>query len=389
MAKAKEKKEKGMGWEEKLELIKRNTEEILGEEDLINLLKEGEPLKHYIGFEISNKPHIGHGLVCMSKVKDLQDAGAEVSIFLADWHSWMNNKLGGNMEIIQKIGVPYFREVMKAAFKCVGGDEKKLKFVLGSELYHNNDAYWATVIDISKHTTLARMLRSITIAGRSEGESVNFALLMYPPMQVADIFIQGLNIVHAGMDQRKAQVVARDVAEQLIFKPLLNKEGKKIKPVAIHGHLVLGLQKPTMWPVPKDKLQDFRASMKMSKSIPTSAVYMDDSAEDIKSKINKAFCLEGEVEYNPILDWCKYIVFSIGKDPKLDVKRPEKFGGNVSYDSFEKLEKDFAEKKLHPMDLKTAVAEKLIEILKPATEHLNKPEIKKLKEEMDKLIITR
>lgn len=375
--------------EDKFNLIKRNTEEILGEEDLKKMLENGEQLRHYIGFEISNKPHIGHGLVCMSKVKDLQDAGAEVSIFLADWHSWMNNKLGGNMELIQKIGVPYFKECMKAAFKCVGGDEKKLKFVLGSELYHNNDAYWATVIDISKHTTLARMLRSITIAGRSEGESVNFALLMYPPMQIADIFVQGLNVVHAGMDQRKAQVVARDVAEQLTFKPLLNKEGKKIKPVAIHGHLILGLQKPAVWPVPKENLQEFRTQMKMSKSIPLSAVYLDDSAEEIRKKINKAFCLEGEIDYNPILDWCKYIIFSIGKNSELNIIRPEKFGGNVSYVSYETLEKDFAEKKLHPMDLKTAVAEKLIEILKPATDHLNKPEIKKLKEEMNKLIITR
>ena len=82
-------------------------------------------------------------------------------------------------------------------------------------------------------------------------------------------------------------------------------------------------------------------------------------------------------------------IFAIGKNPKLDINRPAKFGGDVSYDSYEKLEKDFAEKKLHPMDLKNAVAEKIIEILKPATEHLNKPEIKKLKAEMDKLIITR
>jgi tyrosyl-tRNA synthetase len=384
-----EKKNNLLNWEEKFNLIKRNTEEILGEAELIELLKKGESLKHYIGFEISNKPHIGHGLVCMSKVKDLLDAGAEVSIFLADWHSWINNKLGGNMDVIQKIGVPYFKECIRAAFKCVGGDEKKLKFVLGSELYHNNDAYWATVIDISKNTTLARMLRSITIAGRTEGESVNFALLIYPPMQVADIFIQNLNIVHAGIDQRKAQVIARDVAESLTFRPLLNKDEKKIKPIAIHGHLILGLQKPSMWPVPQDNLQEFRASMKMSKSVPSSAVYMDDSPEEIKIKINKAFCLEGEIKYNPILDWCKYIIFAIGNNTQLEIKRPEKFGGDKKYKSYEELEKDFAEKKLHPLDLKNAVSEKLIEILKPATDHLNKPEIKKLKEEMDKLVITR
>lgn len=241
--------------EERFELIKRNTEEIIGEDELKKMLSEGEKLKHYIGFEISGKPHLGHGLVCMSKVKDFHDAGCEVSILLADWHSWINNKLGGDMETIQKIGVPFFKEALIAAYKCVGGNEKDLKFVLGSELYHNNDKYWETVIDISKNTTLARIQRSITIAGRKEGEGVNFAIMIYPPMQVADIFAQGINIAHAGNDQRKAQVIARDVALQL-KNPILNSKKEKIKPIAVHGHLILGLQKPSVWPVPKESLQD-------------------------------------------------------------------------------------------------------------------------------------
>jgi tyrosyl-tRNA synthetase len=375
--------------DEKIELIKRNTEEILGEDELRGMLERGEKLKHYIGFEISGKPHLGHGLVCMAKVKDFMDAGMDCSIFLADWHSWINDKLGGNLGIIKKVAGGYFKEVMIAAFKCVGGDPKKLKFVLGSDLYEKNDLYWLTVIDISKNTSLSRILRSITIMGRQEGESVDFAKLIYPPMQVADIFIQGINVPHAGMDQRKAQVIARDVAMKLSFKPLLNKKGETIKPTAVHGHLIMGLQKPPVWPVPKDKLQEFRAQCKMSKSIPSSAVYMDDSEEEIRAKINKAFCMEKEVDYNPILDWTKHIIFSIGKNPKLDIKRSEKFGGNITYISHEELEKDFAEGKLHPMDLKAAIAEKLIEILKPAREHLSKPEIQKMKKEMEGLMITR
>ena len=375
--------------EERLELIKRNTEEILLESELNELLKNKEKIKHYIGFEISNKPHIGHGLVCMAKVKDFIDAGVDCTIFLADWHSWINDKLGGDMKVIQEIGVPYFKECIKAGFKCVGGDPDQLKFVLGSDLYHNNDLYWTTVIDISKNTSLARMKRSITIAGRQEGESVDFAKLIYPPMQVADIFAQEINLAHAGMDQRKAQVIARDVAMNLHFKPLKNKKGEIIKPCAVHGHLLLGLQKPTTWPVPKENLQEFRAQMKMSKSIPNSAVYMDDSVEEIKSKVNKAFCLEGEIDYNPILDWCKYIIFGIGKNPVLNIMRQEKFGGNINYSSYEQLEKDFADKKLHPLDLKNAVAEKLAEIMKPAIEHLSNPDVKSLKEKMDKIIITR
>jgi tyrosyl-tRNA synthetase len=378
---------KEMSVEDRLSLIKRNTEEIMTEEDLIELLKSGEKLKHYIGFEISGKPHLGHGLVCMSKVKDFHDAGMDVSIFLADWHSWINDKLGGNMEIIQKIGVPFFKEALIAAYKCVGGDPKDLKFVLGSELYHNNDKYWETVIDIGKNTTLGRIERSITIMGRKEGESVDFAKLIYPPMQVADIFIQGINIAHAGNDQRKAQVIARDVGLKL-KNPIKNKKGQAIKPVAIHGHLILGLQKPTTWPVPKENLQDLWSQMKMSKSIPASAIYMTDNETEIRKKISGAFCPEGEIEFNPILDWAKYLVF-INNKSKLEVKRPDKFGGNKMYTSYKELEKDFADKKLHPMDLKSAMADKLVEILQPAMEHFSQPKIKKLKEEMDKLLITR
>lgn len=381
-------KTKEMNVDEKLELIRRNTEEVMTEEDLGELLENKTKLKHYIGFEISGKPHLGHGLVCMSKVKDFADAGIGTSIFLADWHSWINNKLGGDMNIIQKIGVPFFREALVAAYKCVGGNPKDLKFILGSELYHNNDKYWQTFIDVCKATTLARIQRSITIAGRSEGESVNFALMVYPPMQVADIFAQGINFAHAGNDQRKAQVIARDVAMHMNHSPLIDSNGKKIKPVAVHGHLILGLQKPAIWPVPKEQMQDLWAQMKMSKSIPSSAVYMTDSEEEVKKKILGAFCPEGEIEFNPLLDWAKYIVF-INSDSKLEIERPEKFGGNKVYKNYADLENDFVNKKLHPMDLKNAMAKKINQILKPAREHFAQPKIKKLKEEMDKLLITR
>ncbi len=302
---------------ERLELIRHNTEEIMKEEDLAKLLDSGIKLKHYIGFEISGKPHLGHGLVCMSKVKDFVDAGVEVNIFLADYHSWINDKLGGDMEVIQKVAVSYFKEALIAAYKCVGGNPDDLNFVLGSELYHNNDKYWETVIDVSKNTSMGRIQRSITIMGRKEGEGVDFAKMLYPPMQVADVFIQNINIAHAGLDQRKAQVIARDVALKLKTNNLRDKEGNKIKPIAVHGHLILGLQKPPVWPVPKEKLQELWSQMKMSKSIPNSAIYMTDGEEEIKKKIKGAFCPAGDISFNPLLDWAKYLVF-INKESKLE-----------------------------------------------------------------------
>ncbi|MEM4330857.1 MAG: tyrosine--tRNA ligase [Candidatus Pacearchaeota archaeon] len=380
-------KKKNLSSEEKLELIKKNTEEILGEEELKKMLEEDEKIRHYIGFEVSGKPHIGHGLVCMSKVKDLQEAGVDISIFIADYHAWINNKLGGDLRIIKEIGVNFIKEVLKAGYKCVGGNPEELKFVVGSEFYHNNDLYWQTVIEISKNTNLSRILRSITIAGREEGEGVEFAMLLYPVMQVADIFSQNLNLVHAGLDQRKAHVIAREVALQLKYCPVLNKKKEKIKPVAIHGPLVLGLGKPPVWPINVERKQEIWSKMKMSKSIPNSAIFMLDDEKTIEKKINEAFCPEGETEFNPIIDWVKHIIFPISKE--FLVERPSKFGGNKKYSSFEELKKDFQEKKLHPLDLKKSMSKELIKILKPAREHFSSPQMKKLKEEMDKLLITR
>ncbi|MEK6830864.1 MAG: tyrosine--tRNA ligase [Nanoarchaeota archaeon] len=376
-----------MDVDKRLELIKRNTEEILTEGDLNKLLENGERIKHYIGFEISGKVHLGTGLASMLKVRDFIEAGVDCSIFLADWHSWINDKLGGNPEIIKRVAVGYFKEALKSSLKCVGCNNKeisKIKFVLGSELYHNNDLYWTTFIDICKNTNLARILRSITILGRKEGESVDFAKLIYPPMQVADIFIQDVNLAHAGLDQRKAHVIARDIANKLSFKFLVDSKGNKIKPISIHHHLILGLGKPSKWPISREEVEEVLIDMKMSKSKPDTCIFIHDSPEEIKRKVNMAFCMEKEISYNPILDWCNHLIFPISN--KLQIKRDKKFGGNVSYNNYGSLEKDFKEGKLHPMDLKNAVENSLIKILEPARKHFSAGKPKKYLEELEKLI---
>lgn len=375
-----------MNPEEKFELIKRNTKEILGESELREMLENQEPLKHYIGFEISGKIHLGTGLTCMSKVKDFMDAGVDCSIFLADWHSWINDKLGGDIEQIKKVAVRYFKEGMKASLKCAGGNPDKLKFVLGSDLYHNNDLYWQTMIDVSKHTSLSRMTRSITIMGKKEKGNVDFAKLIYPPMQVADIFIQGINLAHAGIDQRKAEVIARDVGLKITSSPLKNSKGEIIKPIAVHHNLLSGLSKPPIWPIPENKLKDFLSELKMSKSKPNTCVFIHDSPEEIKKKLNKAFCMEKEISFSPVLNWAKTICFNFRNE--IEIRRPEKFGGDIKYTSYQELENDFKDGNIHPSDLKNAVAESLIDILKPAREHFEKPEMKRMLKEMEDIMAT-
>jgi tyrosyl-tRNA synthetase len=357
---------------ERVALVERGVEEILTRDELHHLLEEGAPLKHYIGFEISGMIHLGTGLMCMSKVRDFVQAGFEATVLLADWHSWINDKLGGDRAVIREVALGYFAEGMKASLRCVGGDPDAVTFVLGSDLYRENEDYWATVVEVGKHTSLARMQRSISIMGRQEGEAVDFAKLLYPAMQVADIFAQGVTLAHAGMDQRKAHVIARDVARQLKIHPLLAEDGHtRRKPVAVHHPLLLGLGKPPVWPMPPEKSRDLLVSMKMSKSDARSAIFVHDAPDDIRGKVRRAFCPPGEASFNPILDWARHLIFGLREGQTLPLQR--KHGPAATFHSYEQLEAAYVQQQVHPMDLKDAVAERLIEILEPARAHFEQP----------------
>jgi len=210
--------------------------------------------------------------------------------------------------------------------------------------------------------------------GRKESEISDSAMLIYPAMQSADIFALGVNITHAGTDQRNVHVVAREAARDL----------GETKPIAIHHHLLQGLLQPVLVEDENgEKMLDMEAA-KMSKSKPDSAVFIHDSPEEIKRKVNNAYCPEGVVEFNPILDWVKHLIF-YNEGSQLIVKRDPKWGGDLSYSNYEELEKDYAEKKLHPMDLKVAVAEWLIQKLEPARIYFEEPKRKAALEEIERL----
>lgn len=361
--------------EEKFNLISQNFEEILTEKDLKELLKKNVPLKHYIGFEISGKIHLGTGLATMLAIKNLQKIGVDCTIFLADWHTWLNRKLSDNREIIKKVAVGYFKEGMKASLECAKGNPEKIKFVLGSGLYHNNDKYWETFVRVCKELTLARVQKSLDIAGRQMKQGIDFGILLYPPLQVTDIFGLKVNLAHGGTDQRKAHVLMREVGQK----------AAGYKAVALHNHLILGLDKPPIWPITEQNLRDIRIAMKMSKSKPETCIFIHDAPDEIKRKIAKAFCPPKETEFNPIIDWTKHLIFPL--QGKIEIKREKKYGGNINYREIFNLEKDYQESKLYPEDLKNAVAESLIKILEPARKHFSRGKPKEMLKDLEKLIL--
>ena len=330
---------------EKVELIEKSpTEEVVTRDELINLFQTNSSPKHYIGLEISGFLHLGSLISTGFKINDFAKAGVKCTVFLADWHTLINDKLGGDWEAISKVS-KYYHD----AFKIVCPEAE---IVLGSKLYEEKREYWSELVKFTKNMSLARTMRTLTIMGRSENEEkIELAKLLYPPMQAVDIHSLDVDIAHAGMDQRKIHMLVREVFPKMNWKV----------PVAVHHRLLPGLTKPS-------NNNDSQLG-KMSKSDPNSGIFIHNTDNEIKKKINKAWCEETNIQNNPLLEIARTIIFHEFKE--INIERPEKFGGNISYNKYEQLEKDFSEKKLHPGDLKQTIGNYLIEVISPIREKLN------------------
>ncbi len=355
--------------EERIALIQEVGEEIVSVDELRELLKKKKKFIAYDGFEPSGQIHIAQGILRAINVNKMTKAGAHFKMLVADWHGWANNKMGGDLEKIQIVG-KYFIEVWKAS----GMDLKNVEFVWASELLNNRE-YWKTVMQVARQSTLKRVLRTTQIMGRDETEGLQASHIIYPCMQTADIFHLKADVCQLGMDQRKVNVLARELGPKIGF----------YKPIIVSHHMLMGLSEP----VSNTKDARKRAiEMKMSKSKPDTAIFMTDSSQDVKRKMKKAWCPEKVAKDNPILEYCKYIIFE--KFDNFTITRPEKFGGNVKFSSYTDLEQAYAKGEIHPADLKNATADYIDTLLEPVRKHFEKnASARKLKEQVENFKVTR
>ena len=314
-------------------LVLRGVAECVTEDELDNLLSKNSHPKAYIGFEPSGLLHAG-SLVPMLKCKELIEAGFEVTILLADWHGYINDKLGGNWENL-RAGVEYQRQMF--TLFCPG-----VKFRTASEIV-SGEGYWEMVLRVSKASSLKRMRRALSIMGRDESDGdKDMSKFFYPAMQATDIYALDVDLALGGMDQRHAHMLARDVADKLNLP----------KPVALHTPLLGSLSGPGR----------MDTDAKMSKSNPSGTLLVHDSKKVLTKKLSKAYC-PPEREGNPVLDIWQHLI-----EPALDnivIERPEKFGGNLEFNSYSDLEEAYISGSLHPLDLKNGTAAALFQIVKP------------------------
>ncbi|KZN25305.1 tyrosine--tRNA ligase [Haladaptatus sp. R4] len=321
------------------ELISRNAEELVTEEEVRELAADPEGKRAYVGYEPSGVLHIGHMLTA-NKLIDLQEAGFEVVILLADVHAYLNDK--GTFEEIQETA-----EKMKEQFIAYGLDEENTEFRFGSE-FQMDDDYVLDLHSLELETTLNRASRAMSEI--QSGESTKVSQAVYPLMQSLDIEYLDLDLAIGGMEQRKVHMLARDTLPSIGYDA----------PTCMHTPLIA-------------ELSSGEGKMSSSKGV---TISMEDSTEDIEEKVNGAFCPptrdpEGDLE-NPVLQIFEYHVFP--RFEQVVVERPDKYGGNLEYDDYETLEDDLESGELHPADAKGALATYLDELIAPGREKIRQAE---------------
>jgi len=347
--------------ERKYSLVRGVGEECISEAELRNLLTKKPTFRLYDGFEPSGRMHIAQGVFKAMNVNKCTQAGGTFVFWVADWFALMNDKMGGDLSKIQVVG-QYLIEVWKAA----GMDLSKVEFEWCAEaITKNAGAYWTQALDIARVFNITRIKKCCQIMGRLEG-TLTAAQILYPLMQCTDIFFLKADICQLGVDQRKVNMLAREYCDAVKIK---------LKPIILSHHMLLGLGK---------------GQEKMSKSDPNSAIFMEDTPEEVERKIMQAYCpnapaapaasAEAEVEdagkesmhlvaddlMNPCLDYVHYIIFS---PPGATFT-----AGGTTFSSYEEVRDAFLSGKLSENDLKVGLAAAVNALIQPVREHFVKDE---------------
>jgi len=321
---------------ERLDLIVGAAQETVGISHLVNCIENGDTIRSYVGFEPSGKAHVGWKIIALN-LRRMLDADVNVLIFMADWHAWVNDKFGGDMEKIH-VTAKYMEEVFRSLLghPDEGDGPGQLQFVYASELMDSGD-YWARVLRCSKNMSLARARRTFSIMGRDEDSGDgDLSKFFYPAMQAADIFELDIDIALGGMDQRKAHMYMREVADTW----------KWSKATCVHTPILSGLKSAG------GRMESF--DHKMSKSDPSGAILLHDAPDRLRKKMRKAY-LDVEKDDSPIYELLQHLI--LPEQGSITVTPNPEYGEPSTYDSVEGFVAAVNSGAVHPLDAKFAVAD--------------------------------
>ncbi|MBI2548237.1 tyrosine--tRNA ligase [Candidatus Woesearchaeota archaeon] len=323
----------------RLQLVMRNTQEIITVEELRELLTKKKHPRAYIGLATTGRVHLGYYIPLM-KVGDFLNADFEFIILLADIHAHLDDRKSP-FELLD-LRVEYYKEVITAMLESLHVDTKRLTFVRGSEFQLQKD-YTLDMYRLAALNTFERCKRAAAGVVRF-GEHPRLSGFMYPLLQVLDEQYLDVDIQYGGIDQRKILAFARENLPLLGYKPRIE----------VMTPMLPGL-----------------TGTKMSASDNKSKIDVIDDADAVKKKIQAAHCPVG-VEENGVLAFVKQVIMVNKSDAneRFIVERSPKYGGNLSYENYDDLEKDYLAQRLHPMDLKNAVAKEINVLLELVRMHM-------------------
>lgn len=338
--------------ENKLELITKDLNEIIGLKELEEKINNDQELSAYWGTAPTGKPHVGY-LVPMIKIAHLLKADCKVKVLFADLHAYLD-AMKTSFELLD-LRTKYYEFVIKGLLECLNVDVSKLEFVKGTDY------------QLSKEYTLDlyKLMSKITIDGAQKGgaevvkQSDNPLLsgVVYPLLQILDEVYLKTDIELGGVDQRKIFMLGRDHLHKLGYKSNIHLMNQMI---------------PNLTGKTNDE--------KMSSSEVNSKIDLLDTPKEIKKKINKAF-LEPKNTNVPLFLFIKYVIFPILelKEKPFIINRDEKWGGQMIFNNYDDLSKSYSDDLVSPPDIKLGVTDFLIELLEPLRNKFeNNNEIKEL-----------
>jgi tyrosyl-tRNA synthetase len=200
--------------EKTLALIKRGAEEVLVESELVDRLKEGNPLRVKCGFDPTAPDiHLGH-TVLINKLKEFQDLGHHAILLIGDFTAMIGDPTGKSVtrpplsfEEARENAKTYEAQVFKIL------DRDKTEVVYNSDWMNQKNA--TDMIRLAAKYNVARMLERDDFSKRFKGgQSIAIHEFLYPLIQGWDSVELNADVELGGTDQKFNLLVGRELQKE-------------------------------------------------------------------------------------------------------------------------------------------------------------------------------
>ncbi len=205
--------------EESLEIIKRGSEELLLEAELVAKLKKGRPLRVKAGFDPTAPDlHLGH-TVLINKLRQFQDLGHEVLFLIGDFTGMIGDPTGKNATrrpLTRDEVIDNARTYEGQIFKIL--DPEKTLVMFNSSWMGQMQA--AELIQLAAKHTVARMLERDDFSRRyASGQPIAIHEFLYPLIQGYDSVAMKADVELGGTDQKFNLLVGRELQKHFGQEP--------------------------------------------------------------------------------------------------------------------------------------------------------------------------